>query len=77
MDMPENKRRCHGKRHEEEMEVAEAMATMEEDVAGIGTVVARWEDKDNETRSRTIGDNKSWGHQWTMGGGATRGRGIG
>ncbi len=32
------------------MEVTDAMATMEEDAVGIGTVVARWKDEDNETR---------------------------
>jgi hypothetical protein len=39
VDMPANERRCRNKRHEEEMEVADAMATMEEDAAGIGRVV--------------------------------------
>ncbi len=52
--MPANKRWCHDKRHEEEMKVAEAMATTEEDAAGIGTVAARWEDKHDETGSRTM-----------------------
>ncbi len=47
--MPANKRRCRNQRHEEEMEVADAMATMEEDAAGLGMVAARWEDEDNET----------------------------
>jgi hypothetical protein len=49
VDMPANERRCHNKRHEEEMEVADAMATTEEDAAGIGMVVAGWEDEDDET----------------------------
>ncbi len=49
LDMPANKRWCRGKRHEEEMEVANAMATMEEDAVGIRTLVAGWEDEDNET----------------------------
>ncbi len=49
VDLPANKRWCHNKRHEEEMEVADAMATMEEDALGIGMVAARWEDEDNET----------------------------
>ncbi len=48
MEMPANKRWCHIKRHEEEMEVADTMATTEEDAAGIGTVVAGWEDESNE-----------------------------
>ncbi len=50
MDTPANKRRCQDKRHEEEMEVADAMVTTEEDAAGIGTVATGWEDEDNETR---------------------------
>jgi hypothetical protein len=49
MDTPANKRWCHNERHEEEMEVADTMATTEEDSAGIGTVAAGWEDEDNET----------------------------
>jgi hypothetical protein len=49
LDMPANKRRCRGERHEEEMEVANAMATMEEDAVGVRTVAAWWEDEDNET----------------------------
>ncbi len=32
------------------MEVTDAMMTTEEDAAGMGTVVAGWEDEDNETR---------------------------
>ncbi len=47
--MPPNKRWCHDERHEEEMEVAAAMATMEEDEAGIGMVATGWEDEDDET----------------------------
>ncbi len=50
MDTPANKRRCHNKRHGEKEEVADVMAMTEEDAAGIWTVVARWEDEDNETR---------------------------
>jgi hypothetical protein len=49
MDMPADKRQCHKKGHEEEMEVANTMATIEEDAVGIGSVTARWEDKDNDT----------------------------
>ncbi len=49
MDTPANKKQCHNKRHEEEMEVAGAMATTEEDAAGIGMVAAGWEDEDDET----------------------------
>jgi hypothetical protein len=48
--MPTNKRWCHGERHEEEMEVIIAMATMEEDAVGVRTATAGWEDEDNETR---------------------------
>jgi hypothetical protein len=40
VDTPANKRRCHNKRHGEEEEDADAMATMEEDAAGVGTVAA-------------------------------------
>ncbi len=40
MDRPANKRQCHDKRYEEEMEIAYAIVTTEEDAAGIGTVVA-------------------------------------
>jgi hypothetical protein len=54
------------------MEVADAMVTTEDDAAGVGTVAAGWEDEDNETGWRTTWDNKNWGCQWTMGGGATR-----
>ncbi len=37
--------------HEEEMEVADAMATMEEDAADVGLVAAGWEDEDEENRT--------------------------
>jgi hypothetical protein len=47
--MPADKRRCHDKRHKEEMEVTNAIATTGEDAAGIGTVVAGWEDEENQT----------------------------
>jgi hypothetical protein len=47
--MPANKRGCSNKRHREEEEVTDAMATTEEDATGIGTVAAGWEDEDNET----------------------------
>jgi hypothetical protein len=50
VDMPANKRRCHNKRHGEEKEVADAMATMEEDAVGIGMVAAGWGDEDVETK---------------------------
>jgi hypothetical protein len=33
----------------------------EDDAAGVGTVVAGWEDEDNEAGWRTTCDNKSWG----------------
>ncbi len=49
VDMPADKRRCHDKRHKEEMEVTNAIATTGEDAAGIGTVVAGWEDEENQT----------------------------
>ncbi len=49
MDTPANERRCRDERHEEEMEVADAIATTEEDAAGVGTVAAGWEDEDDET----------------------------
>ena len=51
------------------------MMTTEGDAAGVWTVAAGWEDKDNETGWRPTWDNMSWGCQWTMGAGATRGRG--
>ena len=57
------------------MEVADAMVTTEDEAAGVGTVTAGWEDEDNEAGWRTTWDNNCWGCQWTMGGGATRGRG--
>ncbi len=47
VDMPANERRCRDERHKEEMEVADEMATTEEDAAGIGTVAAGWEDEDS------------------------------
>jgi hypothetical protein len=50
VDTPANKRQCHNKRHGEEEEGADAMATMKEDAAGIVTVVVVWADEDNETR---------------------------
>ncbi len=50
MDMPTNKRRCWDERHEEEIEVTNAMATTEEDAAGVGMVATGWEDEDDETR---------------------------
>ncbi len=57
------------------MEVTDAMVTTEDDAAGVGTVAAGWEDEDDETGWRTTWDNKSWGFQCTMGGGATKSRG--
>jgi hypothetical protein len=48
--MPANKRWCRSERHEEEMEVVNAMATIEEDAVGVRMVAAGWEDEDNETR---------------------------
>ncbi len=50
MDRPANERRCRDERHEEEMDVADKMATTEEDAADVGMVAAGWEDEDNETR---------------------------
>ena len=50
VDTPANKRQCRNERYGEEEEVADAMATTKEDAAGIGTVLAGWEDEDNETR---------------------------
>ncbi len=47
--MPANKRWWHHERHEEEMKIADAMATTEEAAAGIGMVAEGWEDEDNET----------------------------
>jgi hypothetical protein len=38
VDMKENKRGCRDKRQEEDMEVTDAMATMEVDTVGIGMV---------------------------------------
>jgi hypothetical protein len=38
--MVANKRQCPNKRHGEEVEVSDTIATTEEDAAGIGTVVA-------------------------------------
>ncbi len=49
MDTPANERWCHDERHDEEMEVADAMATTEEDAVGVGTVAAGWEGEDDET----------------------------
>ncbi len=49
MDTPANERRCRNERREKEIEVADAMATTEEDAAGVGTVAAGWEDEDYET----------------------------
>ncbi len=40
MDTPANKKRCRDKRREEEMEVSDAIATVEEDAAGVRTVAA-------------------------------------
>ncbi len=48
--MPANEIRCRNERHDEEIEVADTMATMGEDAAGIGMVAAGWEDEDNENR---------------------------
>ncbi len=49
-DTPANKRRCRNERHGEKEEVADAMAMMEKDAAGVGMVAAGWEDEDNENR---------------------------
>jgi hypothetical protein len=49
VDTPANKRRCRNKRHGEEEEVSDAMATTEDDALGLETVAAGWEDEDNET----------------------------
>jgi hypothetical protein len=43
VDTPANERRCHGERHGEEEEVADAMATTEEDAAVAGMVVTGWD----------------------------------
>ncbi len=51
------------------------METTKEDAAGIGTVVAGWEDVKNETRLKTTWNNKSLKLQSTMSSGATRGKG--
>ncbi len=48
MNTSENERRFRNKSHEEAMEVAGTMATMEEDAASVGMVVAGWEDEDDE-----------------------------
>ncbi len=37
VDTPANEKQCHNKRHGEEEEVADAMVTMKEDAAGIGS----------------------------------------
>jgi hypothetical protein len=49
VDTPANKRRCYNERHGEEEDIADVMATTEEDAVGVGTVAAGWEDEDNET----------------------------
>jgi hypothetical protein len=49
VDTPANERWCHDERHEEEMEVADTIATTEEDAAALGMVAAGWEDEDDET----------------------------
>jgi hypothetical protein len=72
VDTPAHERWCCNERHGEEEEVADAMGAIKEDAAGIVTVAAEWEDENNEIRKRTMWDNKSWGHQSTMGGGSTR-----
>jgi hypothetical protein len=48
VDTHANERWCCNKRPEEE-DIADAMATTEEDAAGVGTVAAGWEDENNET----------------------------
>ncbi len=68
VDTPANQRWCRNKRHGEKEEVIDAMAMMEKDAAGVGTVAAGWEDKDDKTGKRTTWDDKIWGHlnngQW-------------
>ncbi len=49
VDTPVNKGRCRDERHDKVMEVADAMATTEEDAAGLGTVAAGWEDEGDKT----------------------------
>ncbi len=49
MNTSANERHFHNKSHEEAMEVADAMATTEEDAAGVGTVAAGWKDEDDES----------------------------
>jgi hypothetical protein len=68
VDTPANKRHCHNKRHEEEEEVADAMAMAEEDAAGVGAVARGWEDEDDGTGWKTTWDTKKWWQQLTMGG---------
>jgi hypothetical protein len=46
VDTPANKRWCCHKRHGEEENIADPMATTEEDAAGIGMVAAGWDDED-------------------------------
>jgi hypothetical protein len=43
VDTPANERWCHSKRHGEEEEVVDAMATMEDDAAVPATVTTGWD----------------------------------
>ncbi len=79
VDKPANKRRCRNSGHEEEMEVADAMAAMEEDAVGVEMVAVGWENEDNETgiedyvEQQELGasvDNERWCQKrqwWTVG----------
>ncbi len=59
MDTPANERRCRGERHGEEEEVADAMATTEEDAAVAGTVEAGWDCVGQQELGASV-DNGRW-----------------
>ncbi len=59
MDTPANERRCSGERHGEEEEVADAMATTEEDAAVARTVAAGWDYGGQQELGASV-DNGRW-----------------
>ncbi len=64
VDTSANKRRCRGKRHGEEEEVVDAMATTEEDAAVLGTLVAGWDCVGQQEIGASVDNRRSRDKRW-------------
>ncbi len=69
MDTPANERWCRGKRHGEEEEVTDAMATTEEDVAVTVSVAAGCDCVGKQELGESVDNGRwrdeRWRRQWT------------